>query len=278
MNGKLAAFLVPVLATVALLYQVLADLQVALTHDATLLVTGIVLAGAVVAGALAALGPPVVRVAVLAVTFVAFLDVTIRLSGVFERLTPGIRVFVARDEQRIAHLHQIQAALERYASQVGPLPTPIEYGEATGIQDYWLNWWDASAHDGDGDAHPFLDFLVDDGILAAVPVDPVNERARDADARGGKQYVYFVVPAGYDYAGGVCAEQKNRWMYMLAITDLEYEKDRPPSRFGGSGCECLWRDQPNFFQHQFDYVLCGSFDGSPEARARAAQRRGGRPR
>jgi hypothetical protein len=268
MNRKLAAFLVPVLAAVVLLYQVLADLQVAVTHDATLLVIGIVIAPAVLAGLLAALGPAIVRVGVLALTAVLFLDATMRLSGVFERLTPGVRVFVARDEQRIAHLHQIQKALQRYVSQVGPLPTPIEYGEATGIQEFWLNWWDASAHNGDGDAHPFLDFLVDEGILAAVPVDPLNEPSRDGDPRGGKQYVYFVVPPDYDYSGGMCDAHPNRWMYLLAITDLEYETDRPPTRFGGSGCECLWRDLPNFFQQHFDYVLCGSFDASAKARGR----------
>jgi hypothetical protein len=46
---------------------------------------------------------------------------------------------------------------------------------------------------------------------------------------------------------------------MLGITDLRSEVTRPPANIKGSGCECLWRDQPNFFQSQFDYVLCGTF-------------------
>jgi hypothetical protein len=269
MNGKLATFCVPVLAAVALLYHVLADLQVAVTQDATLLVIGMTLGLAAAAGLLAAFGPPVLRVGVLAVTAVVFLDVAVRLSGVFDRLTPGIRVFVARDEQRIAHLHQIKAALDKYVSDVGPLPTPEQYGEATGVPDFWLNWWDVSAHDGDGDHLPFLDFLVDDGILPIVPLDPVNEPSSKGDPTGGKQYVYFVVPPDHDYAGGACDPRPDRWTYLLGITDLEYETDRPPAKFSGSGCACLWRDQPNFFQHHFDYILCGSFDSTPEARARA---------
>lgn len=265
MNGKLATFFVPVFAAMALLYQVLADLQVALTHHATLQVIGVTLGLAVAAGLVAAMGPPVLRVSVLAATAVIFLDVTFRLSGVFDRLTPGIRVLVARDELRITHLHQIKAALERYASEVGPLPRPDQYGEATGLPTFWLDWWDASAHDGDGDGRFFLDFLVEDGILGDVPLDPVNERSSDGDPRGGTQYVYFVVPPDYDYEGGTCDPQPARSTYLLGITDLEYDTERPPVRFTGSGCACLWRDRPDFFQQHFDYVLCGTFDATPVA-------------
>ncbi|HEU4888861.1 MAG TPA: hypothetical protein VFV49_13325 [Thermoanaerobaculia bacterium] len=175
----------------------------------------------------------------------------------------------ARNEKRVADLQRIKVALEKYLAEVGPLPAPSEYGEAGGAHPgFWKDWWDVSATDGDGDKVPFLDFLVETGILPAVPVDPVNKPGADGDARGGKQYVYFIVPAGYDYAGGTCEKQPNRWHYMIAITDLEGEASRPPATFRGSGCSCLWRDQPNYFQRHFDYVLCGSFEATPESIAR----------
>ncbi|HEX2120108.1 MAG TPA: hypothetical protein VHL59_00565, partial [Thermoanaerobaculia bacterium] len=244
-----------------------------MTHRATLTIIGITLAIAVAAGVLAALGPSIARVAVLSACTLLFLDMTFHLSGVFQRLPPASRRRVTRDERRVADIHRIKAALEQYVAQVGPLPTAEEYGEATGPAGFWTNWWDFSSHDGDGDRAPFLDFLIEADILSTVPLDPMNTPSRTADVGGGKEYVYFVVPAGYDYAGGTCDARPNRWHYMLAITDLEEETSRPPKRVRGSGCDCLWRDRPNLFQQYFDYVVCGSFDATPASRARAAETR-----
>ena len=254
MKETLAAFFAPILIAVLLLYRVLADLQIALTHDATLRVIAIALSIAVAAGLLAALGPSLVRVGVLAASALVLLDATAHLSGVFDRLS-----LVGRDTRRIADLDRIKAALEEHIRRFGTLPRPAEYGEASGLPDFWIDWWDMSAEDVDGDGTPFLDFLVDSGTMASVPVDPEPEAPRDGDPRGGRQYVYLVVPPDYKYQGGLCAAAEDRWLYLLGVTDLQSEPSRPPKNIAGSGCGCLWRDRPNFFQEHFDYVVCGTF-------------------
>ena len=273
MKARVACFLVPILMALVLLYQVLASLQIAVTHNATLLIIGVTLAIAAAAGLIAAIGPQVVRVAVLAACTLVFMDVTFRLSGVFEHLRPEGRSRLSRDEKRIADIHTIKSALDDYVARVGPLPTPTKYGEGAGPKVFWKGWWDLSSHDGNGDGRPFLEFLVDGGILPAVPVDPVNESSDD-DPRSGKQYVYFLVPPDDKRAaGGACDARPNRWHYMLAITDVEDEPSRPPTKVAGSGCECLWRNDPNYFQQHFDYVLCGTYDVTSESLARSAAAR-----
>lgn len=272
MHKRIASFLVPVLVAVVLLYQVLASLQIALTHRATLLVIGFTIAIASAAGLLAAFGPAVVRVGVMVVSALLFLDVTFHLSGVFDHLRPAARARVSRDAQRVADIRRIKAALDQYVARVGPLPMPREYGEETGPAVFWQDWWDVSSADGNADGLPFLDFLVKDGVLQTVPADPVN-KSPDDDPRSGKQYVYLLVPPDYQFEGGTCDARPNRWHYLVGITDLEDDAARPPVTVTGSGCACLWRDQPDYFQKQFDYVLCGSFDATPESRARAAAMR-----
>lgn len=272
LKQKLLCFLVPVLTAVVLLYQVFTSLRIAVFHAATLSIIGVTLLLAAVAGAVAAFGPAVMRVGVLALSTLVFLDATFQLAGFFRKLQPERRHMATRDEQRIADLHRIQAALDRYAVEIGALPAPAEYGEAGGVPTFWMDSWDLSALDGDRDQVLFLDFLVEDGIVPVVPVDPVNATQSD-DPREGKQYVYMIVPPDQPYAGGTCDAASNRWHYMLAITDLEEESTRPPRTQKGSGCGCLWRDEPNYFQAQFDYVVCGTFDGSPASRARAAETR-----
>lgn len=271
MKEKLASFLVPLLTAVVLLYQVLTDLQIAVMHKTTLLVIGVTLAVAAVLGLVAAISPAVVRVGILALCTVLFIDVTFDLPKVFDRMHPDSRGRVSTDQTRVADLHRIKAALDEYVAKIGPLPAPSDYGEGTGTPDFWLNYWDVSSHDGDGDGVQFLDFLVDTGILPTVPVDPVNAASADSDPRGGKHYVFFLVPPEYVYAGGVCDPKK--WVYMLAITDLEYDPGRPPITVKGSGCDCLWKDKPNFFQEHFDYVLCGTYEATPASIAFAAKRR-----
>ncbi|HEU4887117.1 MAG TPA: hypothetical protein VFV49_04460 [Thermoanaerobaculia bacterium] len=256
-----------------LLYQVLSSLQIAMLYGPTLLVIGVTLAIAAVAGLLAAIGGSVVRVVVLTACALMFLDVTFHLSGLFDHLRPEGRGRRTRDQKRVADIQQIKAALDRYVAQVGPLPTPRQYGEASGPAGFWQGSWDLSTHEGNQNDAPFLEFLADAGILPVVPVDPVNQAAKAEDPRGGQQYVFYIVPPGIDYAGGTCDARPNRWHYLVAITDLEDENSRPPKNVKGSGCDCLWRNDPNFFQKRFDYVLCGTFDATPESRARAEQAR-----
>ena len=269
---RLVCFLVPVLTAVVLLYQVLSSLQIAVMHGATLAVIGITLAVAVAAGLLAAYGGSAIRVGVFVVCALVFLDVTFHLSGVFDHLRPEGRGRSSRDTKRLADIHRIQAGLEQYIARYGSLPMAREYGEATGPETYWQGWWDVSSEDKNQSGGAFLDFLVDGGIMPSVPVDPVNT-ATDDHPMNGTHYVYFLVPPKYDFSGGACDAQENRWHYMIAITDLEDEPERPPSKAKGSGCECLWRDKPNYFQHHFDYILCGKFDATPEVVARAAAAR-----
>lgn len=273
MKEKVASFLVPLLIAVILLYQVLSSLRIAVTHSATLLLIGITLVIAAVAGLLAAYGPPLVRVVVLTLATLVLLDVTFHLSGVFDRLRPTVRKETTDDERRVADLHRIKSALDQYVTEYGALPAPADYGEATGVAGFWQNWWDLSAHDGDGDGAPFLGFLADAGTLSSVPVDPVNEPSANGDPHEGKQYVYLLVPPGYGYAGGASDARRNRFHYVLGITDLSLETARPPRVFTGSGCPSLWLNQPNFFQSHFDYVLCGTYEATPEIVARAAASR-----
>jgi hypothetical protein len=264
-KDRITSFLVPPLLVGTLLYQVLSDLQISVIHGPTLSVLALAIGVALAGGALAALAPAPIRIAVLALFTLLFLDVTFHLGGAFADLTPKMRERLDRDTRRIEDLKAIQVALDRYASEVGPLPMPAEYREGVGTPSWWGGWWDVSSDSG------FLDFLVEDGILEEVPRDPANVAARDGGPRGGQQYVYFLVPAEYDYAGGAC--EPSRWHYLIAATDLEEEPSRPPRRFEGSGCECLWRDAPDFFEHHFDYILCGSFETTPEALEFAANRR-----
>jgi hypothetical protein len=254
----IASFVIPPLTAVILLYQVLANLQIGFMRSETLIVMGVAVIAAVAAGALAAVGPQWVRIAIFALTTVLLLDMAVHLPDVFGGLHPEYRALRARDATRVADIHRLQAALEAYQRNVGPLPQPSTYGEAIGPSSFWRNYWDLSTHDGDGDGRYFLDFLTESGVVPSVPVDPVNETPDSDDPRSGFQYVYFVAPAAYVYEGGICQAAGGRSIYMLAVTRLESETGRPPKRFSGSGCECLWRDRPNYFQHFFDYVRCGT--------------------
>ena len=259
MNKRVASFLIPILAVVALLYQGLADLQIALMHSETQLIVGAGLAVAVTAGLLAALGGEWTRVVVLSATTVLILDITLFPSRLFETLAPSRRLAPARDARRVADLHQIRDALEAYIKNVGPLPTPRDYGESTGPQHFWSDWWDVSSVDGDGNGLYFLDFLFDRAGVPPVPLDPLNVAPDAVDPKSGSQYVYFVVPQGYTYEGGVCPAWQDQWVYMLAITRLEADPAERPEQTRASACDCLWRDKPNFFQEHFDYLLCGTF-------------------
>ena len=173
-------------------------------------------------------------------------------------LTAALEGIEARDRQRVADLRSLQQALEAFISKHRTLPSPADYGEGGGREGFWKGWWDLSAVDGNGNGRPFMDFLIDREVVERIPVDPLN-RANSADPLKGEQYVYFVVPPHYDYRGGPCGAPR-RWHYLLAITELESVDKRPPVTIRGSGCECLWNDDPNFFQGHFDYILCGVFD------------------
>lgn len=255
MSRRLASFLVPVLAIVALLYRGLGAADISVRQPAALVVVGAGLALATMLGLIAAFGGDGSRVLVLCVTTVLLLDVTVKPSRLFAALEEGAAE--RRDARRVADLHQIKTALDAYIRDVGRLPQPVLYGEGTGPATFWEGWWDVSSSDKNGNGRLFLDFLEERGVH--VPVDPLNSTEVAADPRSGNQYVYFVAPPGYQYQGGACEAWRDRGVYLLAITDLELETARPPQRTPGSGCECLWQHSRDFFQRYFDYVLCGTF-------------------
>lgn len=165
----------------------------------------------------------------------------------------------ARDMRRIVELKQIQKALEVYISQYGTLPVPTGYGERNYSPGWWDGWWDLSSYDEDGDGVYFLDFLIDAGITNIVPVDPINTPDHNGyPPSPGYRYIYFVAPKGYVYQGGSCVVSTGG-VYFLAISELESESSRPPTKFEGSGCQCLWQNMPDFFKGYFDYTLCGTY-------------------
>lgn len=257
-HGRLAALAVPPLMAVILLYRVLADLQVTVLRPETLLIAAGWLGGACLLGVVAAFGGRTARILVLGLVVLVWTDVTFRVSTAFEVLTPASRAVAARDRTRVADIRAIQAALERHIAEIGPLPKPADYGEGTGPAAFWEGWWDSSAHDDNGDGRPFLEFLIDRGVMSEVPVDPSNEAPAGGHPSRGQQYVYYVVPPGYAYEGGQCNSSAAS-TYLLGVTDLESENQRPPTGVSGSGCDCLWRNQPNFFQQHFDFIVCGQF-------------------
>ena len=255
MTRGLAAFLIPMVAMAALLYQGLASADVSAGETATILVIAAAVALAALFGVAASLGGDSVRVLVFSLTTVLLLDLTVHPTRLLDAF--GHRLAARRDARRVTDLHRIKESLDTYLKTVGSLPEPIRYGEGAGPDTFWRGWWDLSSADGDSDGHPFLDFLEERGIR--VPLDPLNTSPSSVDPRQGSQYVYVLIPAGYGYEGGTCDAWSNNWVYVLAITDLETESVRPPQQAKGSGCSCLWRTAPDFFQQHFDYVLCESF-------------------
>ena len=84
MRESIAALLVPALTTALLLYKVLAHLQIALLSGATLLIAGSALVLSLGVGVLAATGPSVIRVGILAACVVLLLDTALPLRFLFE--------------------------------------------------------------------------------------------------------------------------------------------------------------------------------------------------
>jgi len=161
----------------------------------------------------------------------------------------------ARDSKRISEIKQIQLGLELYINTHGTLPVPYDYGRGSSAPGFWDQWWDLSTNTAGAG---FMNFLVTDGIFSKVPVDPQNTPAGHNDYPNvpGARYFYFYVQPGYGYQGGSC--NLNQATYMIGITDLETIPPGPPYA-KGSGCSCLWKDLPNFFQSYFDYIICGQF-------------------
>lgn len=161
----------------------------------------------------------------------------------------------ARDARRISEIQQIQKGIELYISKYGTLPSPSSYGRSNVSPGYWDGWWDLSTNNaGSG----FLNFLVADGILPKPPSDPLNIPVgyNGQPIKNNPAYFYFNVSSGYMYQGGACNSSLNT--YLIGATKLETRATGSPV-VAGSGCDCLWKNSPNWYQNEFDYILCGQY-------------------
>ena len=86
----------------------------------------------------------------------------------------------ARDAKRLADMRTIYTGLIQYELDNGFVPTPSSYTESdTGTPSH-----DTSIDGG------FLTFLVDDGYLGSVPVDPINTGTSGSVLSTGDDYFY----------------------------------------------------------------------------------------
>ena len=122
----------------------------------------------------------------------------------------------ARDARRASDMSTIYTALHSYYMDNGYLPTTSSYGAS----DHW--GFDNSTQ---GD---FLNFLVADGYLTNVPVDPINNSVDSAISSGTFGYRYYCY-------GGTWPDKGLSLSYRRELDDqfINYAKVRDPS--GPSG-------------------------------------------
>ncbi|MCI5050980.1 MAG: prepilin-type N-terminal cleavage/methylation domain-containing protein [Candidatus Pacebacteria bacterium] len=89
----------------------------------------------------------------------------------------------SRDARRISDMRMIQQALFTYHLDNGFIPITSSYNASDS------GGWDTSF---EGD---FLSFLVEDGYLSTVPVDPLNN-ANSAHLNDGYGYLYYCYSVG----------------------------------------------------------------------------------
>lgn len=151
----------------------------------------------------------------------------------------------ARDAHRLEDMRLITTALKAYILDHNGIPSlPYAGGDADGgchdaedqtAQSY--GDWDRSNTDGQvgssnyNDGKPFIPFLVTEGYLPAVPVDPLNDKKPGTsgcwhDVNGvssGHTYVFFVKPPGY----GGCPVEKGQY-FIFGVSDMESSKGPHP--------------------------------------------------
>lgn len=150
----------------------------------------------------------------------------------------------ARDVKRLADMAQIQKALEFfYEDNNFYYPYTSGYGEEeVSGPDCW--GWDSSNRDYDGDGRPFIEPLIDIGIVSFVPNDPsagvVSGSCFAKD--GGFEYRYYRYPAVNAALYG-CPQI--RPFYVLGITNMETSIGNYP---GNPGWSCASRDWSGEFE------------------------------
>jgi prepilin-type N-terminal cleavage/methylation domain-containing protein len=162
----------------------------------------------------------------------------------------------ARDARRIADIKAIKTAIELYIQQNGSAPIPATYGRSNVSPGFWDGWWDLSSNTSSGS---FLSFLSTSGVMAKVPVDPLNtpNSFNGQPNNTGYRYFYYVVNGAYGYNGGTCDPGGN--VYMLGIANLETDSAHPSTKFQDGSCSCIWVNTPEFFKSYFSYTTCGTF-------------------
>jgi prepilin-type N-terminal cleavage/methylation domain-containing protein len=98
----------------------------------------------------------------------------------------------ARDAKRLADMRQLMTALNLYQEVNGCLPiTNASTCPGNGGYSEWnAGAWDYSSQGG------FMTFLVSSGLMAKVPVDPINNMTGDGSPAGSYGYFYYCYPSG----------------------------------------------------------------------------------
>lgn len=121
----------------------------------------------------------------------------------------------ARDVLRIAHVKQLQNALEMYREQFGTYPRAINYGEQElGNPPAGCYGFDTSVRDWNSNGKFFLEPLSASGIMSSVPLDPVNKSTDNCDT--GFLYRY----AAYDAGSAGCDKLRGDF-YILQVMTFE---------------------------------------------------------
>jgi prepilin-type N-terminal cleavage/methylation domain-containing protein len=158
------------------------------------------------------------------------------LSSIVLMSLKGVRE-KARDARRLQDMKQILLALQLYYDRYERYPGPTSgYGESESA----CGGWDTSTVDNDGDGKPFIEPLIDEGLMGPIPGDPIG-----TGTCGGYTYRY------YRYSAGSYGCDSGRGNYfVLGVNDMETSGRPHPQSPGWS---CLNRN----WQGEFDWVIGG---------------------
>ena len=160
------------------------------------------------------------------------------LSGMVLVAMTGVRE-KARDARRLSDARQIVLALQMYHTEYERYPgSTSSYGEAE--QANSCGGWDSSTVDNDGDGKPFIEPLINSGIMSVVPGDPLG-----TGLCYGYDYRYY----RYD-AGNYGCDAARGAFFVFGVNDMETSGRPHPASPGWS---CPNRD----WQGEFDWVAGG---------------------
>lgn len=186
----------------------------------------------------------------------------------------------ARDAQRLTDMRTIEVALKAYIIDHEGIPDSlINTGYGTGgdfdggckdTEDSNLGYtgdWDRSNTEGtDSDpqdpthTRPFIEFLVSQGYLDHVPVDPLNDKKPGTSGcwpGAGHTYVFFIKPAGYNNCDATFGK-----FFLLGVTQMESSPGRPSKQSPRFHCPA-YPSQPGANGTPYGDIF-GWLDGIPE--------------